>query len=385
MKRGRSSRVAASLFSATVVAAMVSGCRFDGVNSIALPGNGVSGDTYEVTVELADIQNLVGNSPVKADNVVVGNIGGIASENWTAILTLDINSDVELPANVTAKLAQTSVLGSQYLELTAPVDEAPNGRLSDGDVIPLSRTSQYPSTEEVLSALSLVLNGSGLQQIQTVTTELNRVIGGRETSLRSLTNTLTTFVTGLDDQRADIVAAIDGLDRLGGSLAGQSATLEAGIDSLGPAFDVVEKQRVQLTTMLTRLGDFGTAATQVLEDSRADLSANIAALEPTLAQLSASAGSVPEALKIATTIPFPVMTADKALRGDYMNLFLTLDVSAETIGGKVLGSIPVDELIKLNPARQAADPLLSPMVPVVAGPVVPTVDDILRQIQGGRR
>ncbi|OZE94335.1 mammalian cell entry protein [Rhodococcus sp. 15-2388-1-1a] len=385
MKRGRWSRVAASLFSATVVAAMVSGCRFDGVNSIALPGNGVSGDTYEVTVELADIQNLVGNSPVKADNVVVGNIGGIASENWTAILTLDINSDVELPANVTAKLAQTSVLGSQYLELTAPVDEAPNGRLSDGDVIPLSRTSQYPSTEEVLSALSLVLNGSGLQQIQTVTTELNRVIGGRETSLRSLTNTLTTFVTGLDDQRADIVAAIDGLDRLGGSLAGQSATLEAGIDSLGPAFDVVEKQRVQLTTMLTRLGDFGTAATQVLEDSRADLSANIAALEPTLAQLSASAGSVPEALKIATTIPFPVMTADKALRGDYMNLFLTLDVSAETIGGKVLGSIPVDELIKLNPARQAADPLLSPMVPVVAGPVVPTVDDILRQIQGGRR
>nr|WP_230596137.1 MCE family protein [Rhodococcus fascians] len=377
--------MAASLFSATVVAAMVSGCRFDGVNSIALPGNGVSGDTYEVTVELADIQNLVGNSPVKADNVVVGNIGGIASENWTAILTLDINSDVELPANVTAKLAQTSVLGSQYLELTAPVDEAPNGRLSDGDVIPLSRTSQYPSTEEVLSALSLVLNGSGLQQIQTVTTELNRVIGGRETSLRSLTNTLTTFVTGLDDQRADIVAAIDGLDRLGGSLAGQSATLEAGIDSLGPAFDVVEKQRVQLTTMLTRLGDFGTAATQVLEDSRADLSANIAALEPTLAQLSASAGSVPEALKIATTIPFPVMTADKALRGDYMNLFLTLDVSAETIGGKVLGSIPVDELIKLNPARQAADPLLSPMVPVVAGPVVPTVDDILRQIQGGRR
>ncbi|OZD69155.1 mammalian cell entry protein [Rhodococcus sp. 05-340-1] len=385
MKRGRSSRVAASLFSATVVAAMVSGCRFDGVNSIALPGNGVSGDTYEVTVELADIQNLVGNSPVKADNVVVGNIGGIASENWTAILTLDINSDVELPANVTAKLAQTSVLGSQYLELTAPVDEAPNGRLSDGDVIPLSRTSQYPSTEEVLSALSLVLNGSGLQQIQTVTTELNRVIGGRETSLRSLTNTLATFVTGLDDQRADIVAAIDGLDRLGGSLAGQSATLEAGIDSLGPAFDIVEKQRVQLTTMLTRLGDFGTAATQVLEDSRADLSANIAALEPTLAQLSASADSVPEALKIATTIPFPVMTADKALRGDYMNLFLTLDVSAETIGGKVLGSIPVDELINLNPARQAADPLLSPMVPVVAGPVVPTVDDILRQIQGGRR
>lgn len=367
------------------VATGLSSCRFDGVNSIALPGNSVGGDTYTVTVELEDIQNLVGNSPVKADNVVVGNISGIASKNWTAILTLDIDSEVELPANVTAKLAQTSVLGSQYLELTAPLDETPTGRLENGDVIPLARTSQYPSTEEVLSALSLVLNGSGLQQIQTVTSELNRVIGGRETSLRSLTDTLTSFVSGLDAQRADIVAAIDGLDRLGSELAGQTQTLETGIDSLGPALDVVEDQREQLTTMLVKLGDFGTAATGVLNDSRTDLRTNIEALQPTLGQLAESADSIPEALKIATTIPFPLATTERAIRGDYMNLFLTLDVSAETLGGKVLGSIPIDELVGLNPARQAADPLLTPMTPSVAGPVLPTLDDVVKQLQGGQR
>lgn len=45
------------------VAVTATGCRFDGINSIPLPGNAISGDTYEVTVELADIQNLVGNSP----------------------------------------------------------------------------------------------------------------------------------------------------------------------------------------------------------------------------------------------------------------------------------------------------------------------------------
>lgn len=363
----------------------VSGCRFDGVNSLSLPGNGVGGDTYRVTVELEDIQNLVGNSPVKADNVVVGNIGGISSRNWTAILTLDLDENVQLPSNVTAKLAQTSVLGSQYLELTSPVDEPPTGRLQPGDVIPLSRTSQYPATEEVLSALSLVLNGSGLQQIQTVTSELNRVIGGRETDLRSLVGNLSTFVSGLDDQRADIIAAIDGMDRLGGELAAQAPTLEAGIDSLGPALDVVEDQRDQLTTMLVQLGDFGTAATGVLNDSRENLRANVAALQPTLEQLAASADSIPTALKIAATIPFPVETADRALRGDYMNLFLTLDVSAETVGGKVLGSIPVDELIGLNPARQAADPILAPMAPTVAGPVIPSLDDVLKQLQGGQR
>ncbi|OMQ25290.1 MULTISPECIES: MCE family protein [Rhodococcus] len=384
MRRVRAARVACTLLFA-VTATGVSGCRFDGVNSLPLPGNSASGQTYTVTVELADVQNLVGNSPVKAGNVVVGNIGGIASRNWTAVLTLDIDSDVELPSNVNAKLAQTSVLGSQYLELTSPVDEQPSGRLENGDVIPLSRTSQYPSTEEVLSALSLVLNGSGLQQIQTVTTELNRVIGGRESDLRSLTDSLRTFVSGLDDQRADIVAAIDGLDRLGSELAVQASTLEEGIDSLAPALDVVEGQRVQLTAMLTELGNFGDTATGVLNASRDDLRANIEALQPTLAQLAASAESIPDALKIATTIPFPVATADRALRGDYMNLFLTLDVSAETVGGKVLGSIPVDELIGLNPARQAANPILAPVAPNIAGPVIPTLDEVVKQLQGGQR
>ncbi len=384
MRRTRSVRAAYILLFA-VTATGASGCRFDGVNSLSLPGNSASGQTYTVTVELADVQNLVGNSPVKAGNVIVGNIGGIASRNWTAILTLDIDLDVKLPSNVTAKLAQTSVLGSQYLELASPVDEQPTGRLEDGDVIPLSRTSQYPSTEEVLSALSLVLNGSGLQQIQTVTSELNRVIGGRESDLRSLTESLRTFVSGLDGQRADIVAAIDGLDRLGSELAVQAPTLEESIDSLAPALDIVEGQRVQLTTMLTELGNFGDTATGVLNASRNDLRANIEALQPTLAQLAASAESIPEALKIATTIPFPVATADRALRGDYMNLFLTLDVSAETVGGKVLGSIPVDELIGLNPARQAANPILAPVAPNVAGPVIPTLDDVVKQLQGGQR
>lgn len=354
----------------------VSGCTFDGVNSIALPGNGAWGDTYTVTVELTDIQNLVGNSPVKAENVVVGNISGTKSSDWTAYLTLDIDSDVHLPANVSAKLAQSSVLGSQYLELVPPTHEPPTGRLQDGDVIDLARTSQYPSTEEVLSALSLVLNGSGLQQIQTVTSELNRVIGGREESLRSLTETLTTFVSGLDEQRDQIIMAIDGLDRLGAELATETETIEAGIDALGPAAEVVESQRVQLTELLTKLGDFGTAATGVLNDSRADLRANVEALEPTLASLARSAESIPEALKIATTIPFPVGTTGRAIRGDYMNLFLTLDVSAETVGGKVLGSIPIDELMKSNPARQAANPMVSPMTADAAGPVVLTVDDI---------
>ncbi|WP_280265169.1 MCE family protein [Nocardia wallacei] len=384
MRKTARSLAGAAVLTATI-SVTVAGCRFDGVNSISLPGNNISGRTYEVTVELADAQNLVGNSPVKAENAVIGNIARITSRGWTASLRLDIDADAHLPANVTARLAQTSVLGSQYLELSVPPGQQPTGTLKAGDVIPLARTSQYPSTEEVLSALSLVLNGSGLQQIQTVTTELNRVLDGRQTSLRSLIDNLQAFVSGLDQQKADIVAAIDGLDRLGSELAAQTGTIEDGIDSLAPAIAVVNDQQQQLTTMLNRVGDFGSVATRVLNAGSADLHANIAALQPALTQLAQAGDKIPEALKIAATVPFPVMTTERALRGDYMNLFLTLDVSPATIGGKVLGSIPVDQLIRLNPARQATDPLLAPSVPAPAGPHIPTLEEVLTQLQGGAR
>ena len=342
------------------VLAAATGCRFDGVNSIALPGNTGGGDSNEVTVYLADIQNLVGNSPVKADNVIVGNISHIVGDNWGAKLTLQLDASAQIPANVNAKLAQSSVLGSQYLELTIPDEAQPVGSLTDGDVIPLERTSQYPSTEEVLSALALVLNGSGLQQLRTVTTELDRVLGGREESIRSLLGNLEEFVGGIDDQRDDIVRAIDRLDDLGAELASQNQTIDRGISSIEPATKILNEQHNQLTPMLNDVGRFGAVATTVLESSRDDLDSNLRSLQPVLSQLAAAGDHLPEALKIAATIPFPVTTTQRAVKGDYMNLFLTLDVSAETVGGKVLGSIPLDELAGLSPARQAVNPLLAP-------------------------
>ncbi len=358
--RARKSVVTAAVFVGVLATA---GCRFDGINSIPLPGNSFDGDTYRVIVELADIQNLVGNSPVKSDNVVIGNISHIAADNWGgARLTLELDTDAVIPANVGAKLAQTSVLGSQHLELSVPPGTDAAGRLSDGDVIPLERTGQYPSTEEVLSALALVLNGSGLQQIRTVTSELSRVLGGREESLRSLFANLGDFVDGLDQQRDDIIRAIDGLDRLGTELAQQNQTIDrGGITSIQPALQVLDEQQAQLTTMLVDVARFGEVAADVLASSRDDLDANLRSLQPILSQLAAAGGSPPRSLKIAASIPFPpVTTTQRAIRGDYMNLFLTLDVSAETVGGKVLGSIPIDELVGLNPARQAVDPLLAP-------------------------
>jgi len=348
---------------------LLTGCRFDGVNSIPLPGTALKGDGFDVVVEMRDIQNLVNNSVVKAGNVNVGAIRRVELDGWSARLTVQLNSAADLPANVSAKLGQTSVLGAQYLELVVPDGQAPDSRrLGEGDVITLSRTDEYPSTDQVLAAVSSVLNGSGLEQLRTITAEVNHVMDGRQDTLRGLIDNLQTFVGGLNVQRDNIVRALDSIDRLSGTLGGQTATLDKGLETLSPALGVLKDQQTQLTGMLTSLGRFGDAANQVLTSSHADLIADVQNLKPVLTELAAAGSNLPNALDIGLTIPFPVSTIDRSIRGDFINMYLTLDLSANGVMNKILPSIPKGLAESVTSATQAANPFLAPTLPAIVLP-----------------
>ncbi|MBF6278417.1 MULTISPECIES: MCE family protein [Nocardia] len=355
MKLSRTFRVVAVL----VGVLMTAGCRFDGINSLPLPGNAIHNGSYTVQVELRDAQNLVGNSIVKADNVTVGTITSITTRNMVAVIALEIDDAVRLPANVTARLAQSSVLGAQYLELSAPTDRPADGRLQDGATIPLSASAEYPATEEVLAALSLVLNGSGLEQIHTIVSELNEALGGKEDAVRRSFDRIVTFVDGLDTQRENIVRAIDSLAAFATELAMQKETLRAGIEQIQPAVAILDEQRTQLTAMLDAVGRFGDKAAQVLQASRDDLTATLGDLRPTLSRLAVAGSDLTGALLVGLTLPFPVTVAETAIRGDYVNLFLTLDLSLDGIQRKIIGSIPVSDLVPMS--NHAVNPLTAPL------------------------
>ncbi|MEU1994047.1 MCE family protein [Nocardia gamkensis] len=356
-----STRLRASAILLLSSALLTAGCRFDGANSISLPGNTIHHGSYRVRIELRDTQNLVANSFVRADNVTVGTITSITVHDYVAEVGVEIDNSAHLPANVSARLAQTSVLGAQYLELVPPKDGAPSRPLRGGDVIPMSATSEYPATEDVLAALSLVLNGSGLEQIRTIMTELNDAFGGKEDAINRSFARLATFVNGLDAQRDNIVRAITSLDSFSSELAAQKDTLGRGIEEIQPALTVLDDQKTQLTTMLDSVGKFGAQAAQVLHSSRDDLTADLRNLEPTLAQLAASGSDLSGALLVATTFPFPVTTAERAVRGDYVNMFLTLDLSIDGIQNKIISSIPLNRLVPMS--NRAVNPLTAPTEP----------------------
>ena len=222
--------------------------------------------------------------------------------------------------------------------------------------------------EEVLSALSLVLNGGGVAQLKTINVELTRAMAGHEEEIQGAIRQLDTFVGGLDADKSEVVRALDGLDRLSARLAAQKGDIATAVDNLGPGLKVLADQRAQLTTMLTALSDLGRVGTRVVNASKADTLANLRALQPILTKLDEAGANLPGALEMLVTYPFP-QAATGGVQGDYTNLRITADIDLRTIltnlnGGKDPG------LPSLPPVPNPTGPLPTVTVPSVPLPSV---------------
>ncbi|MFD4710003.1 MCE family protein [Streptomyces sp. NPDC058430] len=328
-------RKAGAVAWAAVGSLLLSGCEFNGWYDVQLPGGAAAdGHAYHVTVEFRDVLDLVPQSAVKVNNVTVGAVEKVALDGWHARVRLRIADDVKLPGNALAGLRQTSILGEKYVSLSAPPGRAAVGRLRDGDRIPLSRSGRNPEIEEVLSALSALLNGGGVAQLKTITVELNKALDGRENRVRSLLKELNTFIGGLDDQRKDIVRALKAVDRLSGRLGKEKKTIARAVDTMPPALKVLADQRRDLTKMLTALSKLGRTGSRVVNASHDDTVANLKQLRPILQQLNKAGDDLPNSLELLTTYPFPRNVVG-AVKGDYVNLEITADLDLRDIYGNV--------------------------------------------------
>lgn len=346
-----------------LIVPLLSGCFSLNPNDHTHPGQVALGsDGYTVTAEFADMQNVVPNSTVQRDNVVIGTVTRIRVENWTARVTMRLLRSVRLPANATFRIGQKTLLGAQYVEVEDPAE--PTGRLTDGATVPVSATGTYPETEQVLAGVALLLNNGGLSQISTITGELNKALEGRVPDTRTLVARLNQLLTVLNSHKADLLKVLDAADSLTTKVAGQSDRVARALRSIAPGLTTLAAQRQQLVTTIGDLGRLSASAEKVVTTSQTALLANLRQLQPVLRALAESGSDVANSLKLLITVPFPIMTTLNGVRGDYMNLFTTFDVSVPSLKEAFLGN-------SLSPDAPGSDPLTAPLLAPLGLPTQP--------------
>jgi phospholipid/cholesterol/gamma-HCH transport system substrate-binding protein len=346
-------RMRASLLVVLAVVAL-SGCGalrdFRGANTFPLPGTKGGGPGhYTIQVQMPDVQNLQQNSRVRVNDVTVGNVTKIERQGWHALLTMTIDRDVDLPANATATLGQTSVLGSLHIELAAPRGVAPQGKLHNGSVIPMSSAGAYPSTEQTLGALSLMLNGGGLGQIQDLTKSLSTAFTGREQDLRSLIGQLDKFVAYVNDQKDDIIAAATSLNNLAVQFAEQKPVIDKALKALPEALSVLKDERKNLADALDQVGKFGALAADSINQTKTNLIKELKDIGPVLQSAADAGPALTRALDLFVTLPFPKSMVEKIVRGDYLNVSVIVDLTLSRLDADFLtGSFLEGELTELE-------------------------------------
>ena len=318
---------------AVLSVAAVSACSsWRGVNSLPLPGTQGNGPgAYTIEAQLPDVANIERNSRVRVGDVTVGNVSDIERQGWHALVTMTINGNVKLPANATATIGQTSLLGSLHIELAPPKDVAPQGVLHDGSIIRLTSGAAFPSTEQTLASVSLLLNGGGLGQIQDITQALSVAFAGRENDLRSLIQQLDTFVSHVNDQKDDIIAAADSLNKLVGQFAAQKPVVDRALTSIPNALSVLKNQRDNLSDALDQLGKFSALVADSTNQTKENLVRELSDLGPVLQSLADAGPALTRSLGLFSTFPFPKDTLTKWLRGDYANLTAVIDLTLSRI------------------------------------------------------
>ena len=351
------SRIASRALALVMVALVLSSCgSWKGIANVPLPGGpGTGSDKMTIYVQMPDTLALNVNSRVRVADVYVGRVRAIELKNWVATLTIDLQPGMKLPENTLAKIGQTSLLGSQHVQLDSPPDPSPQ-LLKNGDTIPLKNSSAFPSTERVLASIATILRGGGIQNLETIQTEIFNVLNGRGDQIREFLNRLDTFTDQLNQQRDDITHAIDSTNRLLTVVGQRNDTLDRVLTEFPPLIKHFADTKDLFADAITALGRISVAADNALGPSSANLHTNLQNLQRPLKQLGRASPYLIGALKLMLTAPFSIENVPKVVRGDYLNVSLMVDLTLSALDNGVLTGTGVSGMLRALEQAWGRDP-----------------------------
>jgi phospholipid/cholesterol/gamma-HCH transport system substrate-binding protein len=347
-----------------VAAVVLTSCgTWRGVANVPLPGGPGSGPGhYTIYVQMPDVLALNVNSRVRVADVYVGTVRAIELKNWIATLTLDLQSNIDLPKNATARIGQTSLLGSQHVELAAPEGPSPE-LLHNGDTIPLQNSAAFPTTERTLATIGTVLHGGGISNLESIATEVNNILDGNAEPIRDFLGKLDVFTAQLNEQREGLTRAIDSTNQLLTIAANRDRTLERVLTDFPTLIKHFADQRNTIADAVQALGRFSKVTDEMFSRSRTNFDQNLELLQRPLKQLGIAAPNLSTALKIMLTVPFPIDGVPKIVRGDYINVSPVVDLTLSGIDNGFLTGTGISGALRALEQSWGRDP--ATMIPDV--------------------
>jgi len=240
-----------------------------------------------LVARFSDAQNLVAGHSVQMSDIRIGSVTDVKLVGYEAEVTISIEDDYKIPVGTSAEVAQTSLLGENFVKLTLPEGGAltRGPYLEDGERI--ENTSVAPQFEQVAGSAGEILKAIGGNDIATLVNEGAAALDGQGGKLNDIVAESGDLMSVFADQSEDLGEAVDQLARLGRMLEKHEDTLESG--DIEETISLVNDNKEKMIDTVDRL----TAAAEQLNDrvfvGRAEkMRALIERLDPTLETIGSS-------------------------------------------------------------------------------------------------
>ncbi|ORA19941.1 MCE family protein [Mycobacterium arosiense] len=224
---------------------------------------------YTVTLQLPQAGGLYEGGNVTYRGVEIGRVQAVQLTNSGAEAVLQLNSDIRVPADLSAEVHSVSAVGEQYVELLPRSGKGPS--LKNGDIIPSDRTYVPPDINSLLGATNRGLTAIPRDNLKTVVDESYVAVGGLGPELSRL-------VSGTANLSID---ARKNLDAIAALIDKPKPVLDSQTDSAG----AVHAWAAHLATITSELRDNDSSVRGLLQKgspAAAEASALFDRLNPTL-------------------------------------------------------------------------------------------------------
>jgi phospholipid/cholesterol/gamma-HCH transport system substrate-binding protein len=290
---------------------------------LGLTGCSVSGNGGQrtATAVFSDVGDLANGAQVQMADVPVGSVRSIALDGSKAKVTLAFNSGIRIPADVSAAINRTTILGDQFVQLNVPKKETGPGaatapQLADGATI--AHTSLVPDVEQFVAAGSQVFGAISTTQLEQIIEAGGEGFTGQEASLKAFLADLSTVATGYAQHTSDITQAVNGLNSLTASLAPSSGATATALSNLSQTVAILAKNSSQFETLLQSLDNLSSQGRSILENYYPQIVTQLQTLQAVSGQLAQHQADLAGLL---SQIPASDNALPQAVRNGYVQLY----------------------------------------------------------------
>jgi len=250
--------------------------------AVVLGGCAAGSGSVHASAVFSDVGDLVSGAPVQFADITVGNVQSITLDHNQAKVVMSVAKSADVPADVTAQLRQTTILGERYVALVA---DGTGGRaLGDGATI--AHTEVVPGIQQLVSSGTAVFGAVNAAQLAQVIDNGAQGFGGQSAQLRQLLDEFGTVLGGYATRSSEIQSVVHQMDQFSATLAPNAQSDAQAVSNLAQTTQVLAQQSNQFVQLLQSLDNLAVQGRSILDSGVPQTEDQINALAAVAEQLA---------------------------------------------------------------------------------------------------